>query len=282
MNANLCKLLQACQELGVEYIIHHPSENLIEVVINGHPFMFVNWATPLNSQSVTQICQDKDYFYSVYNNVVKMPETLAFLDPGCDRRYHQYRSASTVADIIDTVESTFDYPLVAKKNRGSHGRNVFKVDNRQELERCLNEIFNRNSSEYDYVCCLQKYIDIRHEYRAVFLQGTLVFLYEKTTKEARFIGNLSPLHWEGGKARLEDNEEINLAISNFCRPLFDKLMIPFCGLDIAVDTHNNYYLIEANSSPGFDHILQAGDHGMVLKTYKLLLNELQKKSGDFT
>jgi glutathione synthase/RimK-type ligase-like ATP-grasp enzyme len=281
MNANLCSLVKVCQQLGVEYRVRHPSENLLEVIVNNYPFIFANWSTPLNPQSVMQICQDKDYFYSFFHDVIRMPETLAFLDPGCDIKYQKYCSSSTISGIIDTVESRLSYPLVAKKNRGSYGRNVFKVTSRQKLEQCLIEIFNRNSCEYDYVCCIQEYIDILREYRAVFLEGSLVFLYEKVKNEARFIGNLSPLHWEGGKARLEDNEETRSEISNFSRPLFDKLMIPFCGLDIAIDINCNYYLIEANSSPGFDHILDAGDNGMVHRTYELLIKQLKNKTKTF-
>jgi glutathione synthase/RimK-type ligase-like ATP-grasp enzyme len=203
-----------------------------------------------------------------------MPASESFLTPYCDEHYAGYLTRQTLFDIIEHAESVFEYPVIVKKNRGSWGTNVFKVNNRRELERSLMDVFNVNSSAFDYVCLVQEYINTGKEYRCVYLHGELVFCYEKVVANARYVGNLSPLHWEGAVARLERDDTVIAGIHGFCSPLFGKLPIPFCGLDVAIDVEGRYFLIEANLSPGFDHILRDGDHGMVAKTYRLMLEYL--------
>jgi len=274
MNKNIEMLLEASREKGVPYEINHPSGNLVTLLIGGARFPFVNWSTPLNPQSVVQMCQDKDYFHSFYSDTIRMPTTEAFLTPYCDKKYAEYLSSKTIFEIIEHAESAYGYPVIVKKNRGSWGTNVFKVNNRKELEGALIAIFNVNSAAFDYVGLVQEYVEIKSEYRAIFLNGSLVFCYKKVFEDATYVGNLSPLHWEGSYAEIENDSNIIHEIKEFCTPLFERMLIPFCGLDIAINGNDEYFLIEANSSPGFDHILRAGDHGMVKKLYMQVVEYL--------
>ena len=204
-------------------------------MINGQRYAFANWTTPLNLHSIMKLCQDKDYFYSFYNDVVRMPKTMSFLNPYSAEKYDQYLDSVTIFGIIEQIEAAFSYPLIVKKNRGSWGSNVFKVDNRRSLEKGLLDIFNMSSSRFDYIGLAQEFIDIEIEYRAIFLNGEYQFAYEKVVGNADFSGNLSPLHWEGSEARIVRDEAVKHALNAFCVPLFSKLMISFCGLDIAQD-----------------------------------------------
>ena len=275
MNRNLQAFIAACDRLGIPYQSHHKTNNLISVVVNGRCYPFVNWTTPLNSQSVMKLCQDKDYFCSFYNDVVRMPKTLSFLNPYSEEKYAQYLDSATIFGIIEQIEATFTYPLIVKKNRGSWGSNVFKVENRRSLEKGLLDIFNMSSSRFDYIGLAQEFIDIEVEYRAIFLSGEYQFAYEKIVDEAQFSGNLSPLHWEGSKARYVRDDPTKNALQTFCAPLFAKLMIPFCGLDIAQDKQGRLWLIEANSSPGFDHIIKHEGQEHVIQLYETILRQLE-------
>ena len=239
--------------------------------------MFVNWATPLNPQSIMQLCQDKGYFYSFYKDVIKMPSTLAFLNPYADERYEVYLEEKTVFSIIETIEHNYSYPLIVKKNRGSWGTNVFKVHSRKELEKGVLDIFNMNSAAFDYVCVAQEWIDIAVEYRVVFLNGEHQFSYKKIIDDAQYRGNLSPLHWEGARAELVDDKGCIANFKAFCKPLFKKLCIPFCGLDIAVDKSGEFWLLEANAAPGFAHIIEDGGGHEVVRLYRNMLEMLARR-----
>jgi len=275
MLQNISALLKACDALNINYETQHDTRNLISITLNGQTVIFCNWSTPFNSHSVSQLCLDKDYFYHVYRSVINFPKTHSFMSPYCSENYFPYLKAETVTDIIQMVEKDFHYPLIVKKNRGSLGRQVFVADNKKQLEGAILSIFNKQSASSDYVCLIQEKIDIAKEYRVVYFRGELCFAYEKNIEDATFDDNLSPLHWEGATAVLTRDEEILSQIDAFCQPMFKKMMIPFCGLDVAQDKQGTWWLIEANSSPGFSHIISAGEEEAVVNLYKKMLLSLQ-------
>ena len=274
MNKNIQSLIKACEELEVEYSIHHGTNNLVSVGSEGSNYVFVNWTTPLNSQSISQLCQDKDYFHSFFSDVIRMPVSLSFLTPYCDEKYFKYLEYKTINEIINKSESKFKYPMIVKKNRGSLGSNVFKATDRTSLERSLIDIFSKNSSEFDYIGLVQEYIDIKDEYRVIFVNGEYVFSYQKIIEEANFSGNLSPLHWENSSAEIITDNNLIKRIKEFCKPMFNKLNIPYCGLDIAIDTNNELFLIEANSSPGFNHVIESCGDDNIIDMYKVIIKQL--------
>ncbi len=63
-------------------------------------------------------------------------------------------------------------------------------------------------------------------------------------------------------------------IEKFCKPLFKKSNIIYTGLDIALDQNEQLWLIEANSSPGFDNIIKAGHRKEIVNLYKKILSDL--------
>jgi glutathione synthase/RimK-type ligase-like ATP-grasp enzyme len=274
MNRNIQALITACDRMGIPTQSHHKTNNLISVIVNGRSYAFVNWTTPFNPQSVMKLCQDKDYFYTFYHDVVQMPKTVSFLNPYTDDKYAEYLDSNTIFGIIEQIEAAFSYPLIVKKNRGSWGSNVFKAANRRALEKGLLDIFNMSSSRFDYIGLAQEFIDVDIEYRVIFFQGKYQFAYEKIGGDGEFFENLSPLHTEGSKAQYVTDETVEKTLIDFCTPLFNKLIIPFCGLDIARDKHGKLWLIEANSSPGFDHIIKHEGDERVVQLYERMLTQL--------
>lgn len=276
MNANLKALIKACQQLGFDYKLYHDTQNIVEVSIKNNSYLFVNWSTPLNSNSFDWLCRDKDYFYTVFNENISMPRTQAFLTPDCPEKYKQYLTQKDLWEILAVIGETFTYPLIVKKNRGSLGKNVFKVNNESELVEAIAKIFDVNNKEFDYIALAQDYLHIKKEYRVVFVNGQLSFAYEKNTDSAQFLGNISPLHWDGAKAILVEDQLLANQIKQFCAPIFTKMAIPFCGLDIAIDDQNKWWLIEANSSPGFDYIIANAGETPVIRMYETMLKFLSQ------
>ncbi len=274
MNANLRAVIKACFALQIPYTCYHHSENMVDVQVNGTSYLFINWIVPINPNAIARLCTDKDYFYTYFKGTLPMPKTLSFLNPDCDHKYHIYLKAHSHVDIANEVERALTYPLVVKKNRGSLGCNVFKVEDRAAFLEALVHVFNLESNQYDYVALVQDYIPIQKEYRIIYLRGNLMFAYEKNTDEAQFQGNLSPLHWEGATALQVTDPALLAALADFCAPLFQKIMIPFCGLDVACDPNGTFWLIEANASPGFDHFIRSEGDEAVVELYKTMLKGL--------
>ncbi|RCJ15278.1 alpha-L-glutamate ligase [Nostoc sp. ATCC 43529] len=273
---NVSLLLQACENLNISYEIIHPTENLIKVKLSNKHHYFCNYSTPLINQAVAKILKDKEYTYHILKKKIKLPRTIGFLSPYCDLQYKMYLKFPTIEDIILEIKDNFEIPVIVKRNSGSSGHNVFLCQNQDEIENAIKQIFDINH-KYDYVALAQEVIHIKSEYRAVFLNKELVLLYEKDISNANFIGNLSPLHWDGAKAKYISDPQILSEIDNFVRPIFEELDLDYCGLDIVLDRDNKYWLIEINSHPNYTIFTRDNGKEYVLKVFEKMLTNLASK-----
>ncbi len=283
MLTNIAILLEACRELNIPYEILHPSQNLIRIRHGGEDYFFVNYMTAFDSGSLAQIFKDKEYTYQLLKHQINTPKTLSFVSPHCEDKYQKYLSCPDIESIVLEVKKNFAFPVIIKRNRGSGGNNVFLCESGEQIKAALEIIFNVNSKDYDYVALAQEYIEIEHEYRAVFCKEKLVLLYEKDKSQAEFAGNLSPLHWEGAKAKHIINPKLMSEIEDFVKPVFAEIAINYAGFDIAQDTKGVYWLIEINSSPNYDIFVRDNDRQIAVKMFKdILENWKSRETGLFT
>jgi glutathione synthase/RimK-type ligase-like ATP-grasp enzyme len=274
MLTNISLVLEACQQLNITYEILAPNQNLIRIQHSGQDYYFVNYITPFNSAPIVQIFKDKEYTYQLLKTTIRTPKTVGFLSPFCDPKYREYLTIQKCEQIAAEVSKTFSLPLTIKRNRGSAGNNVFLCETHEQIQTAIETVFNVNSKDYDYVCLAQEYIDIRHEYRAVFSNKKLVLLYEKDKSGAKFTGNLSPLHWEGAKAKHIIDSKIVSEIESFVQPVFAEISVNYGGFDIAIDQNGDYWLIEINSSPNYDIFVRDNDRQIVVTMFKDILESL--------
>ena len=276
MLTNIKMLLQACQNLDINYEILHFHQNLVKVTIAKKDYYFTNYSTPLNPQSIAEICKDKQYFYQIFQNVVKMPHTKSFISPYCDPKYQEYLEFKSIEEISKNIIQSFDLPVIVKRNRGSGGNNVFRCGDASEVQNAIAAIFNMNCKNYDYVALAQEAIAIVREYRCVCLNGEIIVLYDKDFSQAEFVGNLSPLHWQGAIAKPVSDHQVTTAISQFIQPIFKQMAIVYLGLDIAVDTLGQYWLIEANSHPNFDIFIRDNGESGIVNLFERILQYLSQ------
>lgn len=261
MNLNLTVFTELCKEKNIPYRVIHECGNLLEVKSKtNEAHLFTIGTTPFNSYSIVSLCKDKEFFYNYYKDVIRMPLTKGFLNPGCGDEWKEYLKFSTVDSIINESKRSFVYPFIVKMNKGSQGKCVFKVNNDKEFHNALNEIYKN-----DYVALVQECIPIKDEYRVVYLNKKLMFAYKKNNDHAQFSGNISPLHFEGAYAELIENKNLLNAFDKFVQPMLNQKDLPYCGLDIALDHQNNMWLIEGNCAPGFNYFLQHPKGKEVLK-----------------
>lgn len=277
MNANLRSLIKACEKSNTKYRILHPNGNLIQIITEDHSFIFCNWSTPINSQAIARLCEDKEYTYKVLSDHLCMPKTIAYLDPNIDERHKEYLKYSDIDSIVGNIIQEFRLPVIVKRNRGSHGSNVFQANSPAEIKNAIEIIFNKNSKNYDYVALAQKQVDIVEEYRAVFFKKKLMFAYLKSIENAKYVGNLSPLHWEGGMAVAVQDESLLNRIEKFTLPALEHANMLYAGVDIALDQKGKMWCIEINSSPGFDIFIKCCGDKSVVELYTAMLKWFYQK-----
>lgn len=275
MNPNIATLVSVCERLGIEFQLFHGGKNILKLKTPTGPRFFVNWSTPFNDHTTVRLCEDKDYTQTLLANVVQMPRTRSFLDPDVNPIYNRYRTHLGQRELADQIEFEFSYPFIIKRNRGSHGTNVFVVQDRTELESSINAIFNKSTKEYDFVLLAQERIDIETEYRAIFLEGEQIFSYQKNITGAKFKGNLSPFRWGDARAVLEVDSERIAAIDNLLKPIWSTLPVPFVGADVAVDQAGSWWLIELNSAPSFNFFIRDCGPQEVEKLYEKMLGKMK-------
>lgn len=272
MRPHIQCLTKACQSLAIPYAFLDKNQNLLKIEVGGKPYLFHSARTPFNPQSVGQLCADKDHTYQLFQQTVSMPKTLAFLDFRVEPKFQKYVRHHSMKEIHAEIDSTLEYPLVVKRNKGFKANNVFLCHNHAATKKALDTIYNRDSCYYDYVALAQEYIPASREYRLVCFRGTPVLAYERTLDSSEFKAG----YWnfeEGVATPVEDQETIG-ALMEVVNPVFETLELGFCGFDIVQSTKGDWYLLEINSSPLFDNYIQTNGLERVTAMYLEILGQL--------
>lgn len=272
---------EVCKELGLAYKNVDADGVFLRVDLGNNNFhLCIADNLGLNDEVVEKICRDKAYSYALLEPYIKMPKTISYVDskfshPEIGEKLHE--------QIASEIFANFQFPVILKPNSKSSGTNVLLCTNSEEVTAAVTQIFNTDSFAYDHVLLAQEQIHIAREFRVIVYKGEIQFLYQKdnTGSESRFVGNLSPLHYENAKAVLIDESKENALvqqIKDFIAPLFVHLKLQYAGLDIAVDGTGQLYLFELNSRPAFEYFIRDNGNQKVAQLVKRVLTDLSARS----
>lgn len=274
MQKNIKCLIQASKQLGINYQFIDEEQNFVALNISGHLIYFKISVTPFNPDIFSEICKDKMHSYELLHSVVHMPKTLQFLDYNTDEKYKKYLKYSSENAIIRKIEETFAYPLIIKRNKGSLGINVYLCQNMTDTREALQNIFEQKSKHYDYVALAQEFVPTQKEYRLVCVYGKPMLAY--------FRGNATDFnqqYWEKGEvATLITNQDLIEQLYQFVKPIFSVLDIPWVGFDIIKGKDNQFHLIELNSTPKFEHIIESSGEEAVIQMYAKALQIFSQRN----
>ncbi|MDE1461638.1 ATP-grasp domain-containing protein [Spartinivicinus poritis] len=272
MLPQLVCLTKALQSLHIPYRLLDPEGNLIRVQLLSNNYLFQSNRTPFNSESVAQICLDKEHTYHILKSVINMPKTTGFIDYQQASEYPQYTRFNSLDKIVKKIESQFSYPMVIKRNRGALSKNVFLCQLKKELINALHIIYNRQSLDYDYVALAQQFINTKQEYRAIFFKRELVLAYERYTDQEGFKAS----YWNlpGGYSKHITDNCLLKELQTFVEPIFQHIPAEMVGVDIIRDTSNNLFLVELNSGPKFSHFIQFNGEELIIEMYKKIIKKI--------
>jgi len=299
---------KVCDELGLKskfiddanVILKVDFENKTE---SNESHLFIANNSGLNDEAVRKICGDKFYTYLLLRDKINQPRTFSFIDPHADDIYEGYGNFDSNKEIIENILVNHEFPILVKANSLFRGLNVFKCNDYGRIATAVKNIFNKNSKNYDHVLISQDYIDSKKEYRVLVYNQEIMFIYLKNNVAGRtgggtgvgtggghigdatsniriapkFVGNLSPLHWENSKAVLIKDQDLWNEIQEFIKPISSKLNLKYGGLDIIRDKNGELFLIEINTQPGFSYFVRDNTDEEVVKMYRKILGDLFKK-----
>jgi len=151
-------------------------------------------------------------------------------------------------ELIDSLETSFQYPLILKIPDGSFSRGVHKVGNRDELEARLQMLFMEST-----LLLAQEYFYTPFDWR-------IGMLNQKPLFANRYY--MAKNHWQiyrHGKGRVEEGNFEALPTFEVPKPVLDAAIKAaravgngFYGIDLK-QNGNAAYVIEVNDNPNVDH-----------------------------
>ncbi|NOR60926.1 MAG: hypothetical protein GQ535_00335 [Rhodobacteraceae bacterium] len=137
----------------------------------GHDHIIIGYDLGVNSSSSAQVCSDKAATFSVLDGsrITCVPHHL-FLEPW---KMQFVEKDGNWGEII-SLHDFYGGRTVIKQNDGTGGRSVFLIENRNELEAAVLDIFSKENS-----VALSPFLEIDHEIRFYVSQGQVVLCYEK-------------------------------------------------------------------------------------------------------
>lgn len=133
------------------------------------------------------------------------------------------------------LSQSWEYPIIAKHEKGYQGKSVRKFDSQGEMEKFVNKINEKNLGMFLWQKCLPTRWDIR----VVIVEGKAIGGMKRSAVGEEFRSNFSL----GGKVeewKLSD-EERNLAekVAKVCG-------LDYAGVDIMKDENDKNYILEVN------------------------------------
>lgn len=186
-----------------------------------------------NSAVSIELCDDKMLTHiALANKGIKMPltvsSTLCYTDNG-DR------------NIIDEVEVKLKYPIIVKENYGSLGRQVYLINNHDELLEVENKLIHTPHIFQEFIAS-SRGID----YRIIVIGGKVVAYMRRENKHS-YLSNLAC----GGTAYVCELDKSYIETAEKCAKI---LGLDYCGVDILQGKDGEPIVSEVNSNAFYEGI----------------------------
>lgn len=186
-----------------------------------------------NKPASLELCDDKMLTHiALANNGIKMPKTfespLRFFESG-DYEY------------LRKVENELGFPLIVKENYGSLGKQVYLVNNHQELASIDNKLEKIAHLYQEFISS-----SVGLDYRIIVINHK-VAAYMKRENKHSYLSNLA----SGGTSSIINLPQEYLDVAIKASEILD---LDYCGVDILKGPNNEPILSEVNSNAFFEGI----------------------------
>jgi len=157
------------------------------------------------------------------------------------------------------IGEEFEWPVIAKHERGYQGKSVRKFDNQMELEKFVNKINEKNLGMFLW----QKYLPTKWDIRVVIVDGKAVGGMKRSAVGNEFRSNFS-LGGEVEPWELSENErKLAEKVASVCG-------LDYGGVDIMKDENGNNYILEVNRQCQFQGFEKATGINVAKKVVEMM------------
>ena len=156
----------------------------------------------------------------------------------------------------------WEYPVIAKHERGFQGKSVRKFDSWKKVRRWVKKINEKNLGMFLW----QKYLPTRWDIRVVVVDGKAIGGMKRSATGEEFRSNFSL----GGEVEVWklDNREIELS-----EKLAKVCGLDYGGVDIMKDEEGNNYILEINRQCQFQGFEKATEINVARKVVEMILSK---------
>ena len=155
-----------------------------------------------------------------------------------------------------------EYPMIAKHERGYQGKSVRKFENKQELEKFVNKINEKNLGMFLW----QKYLPTKWDIRVVIVDGKAIGGMKRSAVGEEFRSNFSL----GGAVETwnlkEDERNLAEKVALVCG-------LDYGGVDIMKDENGKNYILEVNRQCQFQGFEKATGINVAKKIVEMIAHK---------
>lgn len=276
---------ELCEEKGIEYDI--VSNGWIFILKKDHKVKSIfGYKFDLNGYNAGTICDDK-YATSELCKLLNIP----VVD---EEIFYKETNKKKYAEGKNTYEALLKYfnennqDIVLKLTDGTCGRDVFHIEDTENLEKAYNEIMLTNDT-----VCASPYYDVENEYRAIVLNGEVKLLYKKVrpivvgdghSAIAELLKEFNPYYFKnyendivlregeeykygwkfnlaaGSLPSFEIENEIREEVTEFAISTAKQLNMGFCSVDV-IKCDDKYRVMEVNTGVMMNRFIHEAPDG---------------------
>lgn len=156
---------------------------------------------------------------------------------------HQEFEIASIPHIKLLKLSEAKYPFIAKNKLGSHGDSVYKIENKEDLDRVL----EKHKLE-DLL--IQEYQTSGFDLRVIVLGGRVLGIMKRTPKLGEFLSNYS----QGGKV---SNMNADASVIELATKTTKHFKLDYVGVDLMMGNDGEWKVLEVNRACQFKGFEQA-------------------------
>ncbi len=232
---NFIKIIkEICSEESIELEILCDTWVLL-LKNGGETLRIYGYHFDMNTDSSSLIAQDKQATSSILTSLhIPNVHHISF--------FRKPPSEVTRGEVVDFLErNNLLLPLVCKPNLGTGGQEVSKHTTIESLHEAIIELHKKERG-----AAVSPFYIIKTEYRAIFLKGSIEFIYAKNVPKSDSVEFIQHNLKFGAIASFDINNEKKDLIKEIAKKAGEAIGVDFASIDI-IETDDEMRVIEVNS-----------------------------------
>lgn len=206
----------------------------------------VEYSFDLNNKTSCAIARDKYGTYEVLKSMgISIVDHDIIFNPELRPEFYEEKSLDKIDKLFEKNEK-----IVVKANDSSCGNDVYLCENISFAKEMVYDLFSKNNPNV----CIQPYYDVTYEYRNVYLDGEIIYMYKKERPYEIINGEKHYTSWKHNLSQgaipslVDESFEHYDEITKLAIDAAKAIGIRFATVDIIQTKDGEFKVLEINSN----------------------------------